>query len=222
MSQHPDNNVANGPTHAVILCHPDPQSFNAVVAQTYCDTVGEFGHQTIVRDLYKMKFDPVLRADERPSSEAFVAVDDVAAELSALERAEVIVFVYPIWFGSPPAMMKGYVERVLGAGFGHRLMRDRSGNSVARGKHLMSISTSGNSFQWLNEQGAWTSLRTVFDGYIANTFSMASNEHLHLANIVEDLSEHNFRSELYRVKDAATKVCARLLEASQAAEQATK
>lgn len=210
------------PKHVVILCHPNPNSFNASVAQTYCDAVGHFGHATTIRDLYQMGFDPVLKASEEPSAEAYVANDDVAAELALLHDADVVVFVYPIWFGTPPAMLKGYVERVLGAGFGHRLMRDRSRHSIVAGKHLLSISTSGNSIQWLNEQGAWGALRTVFDSYIANAFSMASTEHLHLPSIVKDMKEHNFRSELYKVTDAATKICARLLAIEQASMAAAQ
>ncbi len=208
------------PKHVVILCHPDPNSFNAAVAQTYCDAVGHFGHAAIIRDLYQMGFDPVLKAWEEPSAEAYVASDDVAAELALLHDADVVVFVYPIWFGTPPAMLKGYVERVLGAGFGHRLMRERSGHSIVEGKHLLSISTSGNSIQWLNEQGAWVALRTVFDSYIANAFSMASTERLHLPSIVKNMKEHDVRSELYKVTDAATKVCARLLAIEQASAAA--
>ena len=220
MDKPPDDSAASGPKHAVILCHPDPHSFNAAVAQTYCDTIRSFGHRAVVRDLYRLNFDPVMRSDERPSSEAFVPLDDVAAELAVLKDCEIIVLIYPIWFGTPPAMMKGYVERVLGAGFGHRLMREREGHSVGAGKHLMSISTSGNSIQWLEEQGVWESLRTVFDSYIANAFSMASNEHLHLSNIVENMDERWVREELYRVTEAATKLCAKLVNFTREPQEA--
>ena len=136
---------------------------------------------------------------------------DVATELDALMGASVIVFVYPIWFGSPPAMLKGYVDRVLGAGFGHRSMRERGRGSVAEGKHLVSITTSGNSSQWLESQGAIVSLHNVFDNYLANAFSMASHAHLHLSGIVEDMSELTVRRELFRVTEIADVTCAKLL-----------
>ena len=211
MRQRPEDNAAFGPSHIVILCHPDPQSFNATVAQTYCDAVRARHRNAVVRDLYALGFDPVLKADEQPSTQLFVPADDVAAELVALEDADVIVFVYPIWFGTPPAMMKGYVERVLGAGFGHRLMRDHNGRSHVAGKHLVSITTSGNSIQWLDGQGAWRSLRTVFDTYLANAFSMASTDHLHLSSIVEGMNDRVAREELLRVTQFADATCAKLM-----------
>jgi NAD(P)H dehydrogenase (quinone) len=206
-----DNRPAPGRKHAVILCHPDPRSFNAAMAQTYCDAVCARHFRCEVRDLYALNFDPVLKAEEQPSARPFIASSDVATELAVLQDADVIVLVYPIWFGTPPAMMKGYVERVLGAGFGHRLMGEPNGQSVVAGKHLVSMTTSGNSIQWLEGQGAWLSLRTVFDTYLANAFSMASNVHLHLSGIVEGMEDHTAREELFRVTEFADSTCARLL-----------
>lgn len=204
-------NAVSEPKHAVILCHPDPDSFNAAVAKTYCEAVQVNFHEATVRDLYSLKFDPVLRANEQPSALEFAPLADVAVELDALSNANVIVLVYPIWFGTPPAMLKGYVERVLGAGFGHRLMRERGQGSVAAGKHLVSITTSGNSSQWLDAQGALVSLHNVFDNYLANAFSMASHSHLHLSGIVKDMSDLSVRRELCRVTEIADATCAKLL-----------
>ena len=208
--QNRDNAIAE-PKHVLILCHPDPKSFNGAVAKAYCGAVRANFHEIIIRDLYSLNFDPVLRANEQPSAFEFVPSADVTIELDALRNADVIVLVYPIWFGTPPAMLKGYVERVLGAGFGHRLMRERGEGSVAAGKHLVSITTSGNSSQWLDSQGALVSLHNVFDNYLANAFSMASHSHLHLSNIVEDMSDLTVRRELYQVTEFADVTCAKLL-----------
>ncbi len=215
------HDAVSEPKHAVILCHPDPDSFNAAVAKTYCEAVSANFHDAILRDLYSLKFDPVLKANEQPSASEFIPRADVATELDVLSNSNVIVLVYPIWFGTPPAMLKGYVERVLGAGFGHRLMRERGGGSAAAGKHLVSISTSGNSSQWLDSQGAMVSLHNVFDNYLANAFSMASHAHLHLSNIVENMSDLTVRRELYRVTEFANATCARLLHEKIAMQAAT-
>ena len=211
MGQHPNYHGASGANHVVILCHPNPQSFNATIARTYCDAVCGRHRGAVIRDLYQLGFDPVLKASEQPSSQLFVPADDVAAELAALEEADVIVLVYPIWFGTPPAMLKGYVERVMGAGFGHRQMREQGKGSAAAGKHLVSISTSGNGIQWLDGQGAWQSLKTVFDAYLANAFSMASTDHLHVSNVVEGMNNQAVREELFRVTQFADATCARLM-----------
>ena len=211
MSQHSEYHGANGADHVVVLCHPDPQSLNATIAQTYCDAVRARHRGCVVRDLYSLGFDPVLKASEQPTSHIFVPSGDVATELAALKHADVIVFVYPIWFGTPPAMLKGYVERVLGAGFGHRQMREEGKGPAVAGKHLVSITTSGNSIQWLDGQGAWQSLKTVFDTYLANAFALASTDHLHVSNVVEGMNEQAVREELFRVTQYADATCARLM-----------
>src|SRR3954467_1179436 len=102
----------SAPRHAVILCHPDPKSFNRAVADAYCDAVRKQGQEVMVRDLYAMGFDPVLKAEERPTVDNFKLSEDVEAEIALLASSDVFVLVYPIWFGTPPAMLKGYVERV--------------------------------------------------------------------------------------------------------------
>lgn len=199
------------PRHAVILCHPQADSFNAAVAHRYCETVREIGHTAVVRDLYRIGFDPVLQSDERPQSTDIVLAPDVAAEIEEIRSADVFVLIYPIWFGTPPAMLKGYVERVFGAGFDHRAMRDHARHSFMADKHLLSLSSSGNSIQWLDGQGAWLSLRNVFDTYLATAFSMDSTEHIHFSNIVEGLTQRSIDEELYRVTEVARKTCARFV-----------
>lgn len=196
--------------HVVILCHPDAQSFNAAVARTYCDTVRSLGHEVILRDLYQLSFDPVLKAGERPAPNSQSLSNDVAAELEIIRGGEIFVLVYPIWFGSPPAMIKGYVERVLGAGFSHADLRERRTHQLLTGRHLVNITTSGSTSTWLDMRGVWRSLRDVFDNYLAKAFSMASNEHLHLESVIEDMAEASAREKLKRVEDLAADASARL------------
>lgn len=201
------------PRHAVILCHPAEESFNASVARTYCETVRELGQEAVLRDLYRIGFDPVLNADERPTVKEPVQRRDVAAEIESISGADIFVLIYPIWFGTPPAMMKGYVERVLGAGFSDQDVRARHAHPLLRGKRLLSITTSGSTIQWLHLQGAWMPLRSVFDSYIANAFSMASTEHVHLESIAENMTEAHAREKLLRVEQLARVTCAGLTDA---------
>lgn len=100
-------------SHIIVLSHPEQESFNASVASAYCAAARETGDKAIVRDLYSMGFDPVLRSIERPGPD-FRRLSDVEQELEIIANADVFVLVYPLWFGTPPAMLKGYVERVLG------------------------------------------------------------------------------------------------------------
>src|SRR3546814_9587759 len=71
-----------------------------------------------LRDLYRDNFDPVLKANEQPGKEGYAPRPENVAEREHLEKLDVLTFVYPVWFGTPPAMLKGYLERVVGSGIG--------------------------------------------------------------------------------------------------------
>lgn len=196
--------------HVVILAHPDPQSFNAAVAHTYCEAVRECGQEAILRDLYAMKFDPVLKNEERPDRRAFEVAGDVRAELEAIKDCDVVAFIYPIWFGLPPAMMKGYVDRVIGAGVTPHQVQDRAGQGPLTARHMVTITTSGASDAWLDEQGQVESLRELSSRYLLRAFSMKSADYLHIGSIVEGLSQRFVDQHLFDVRERARKVCARL------------
>ena len=202
------------PKHSVIVAHPHADSFTMTVATAYCDAVTAQGQVAVLRDLYNIGFDPVLRAPERPSAAAFTPALDVKAELDALHGSDIFVLVYPIWFGSPPAMIKGYIERVFGSGFsepvsGRHLLRPT--HPLLGGKHLLSFSSSGSTKQWLEEQGAWASLQTLFGGYLARTFWMSSPEHVHFDSLVDGVGEDIITRNLGEVARKASRMCELLL-----------
>ncbi|WP_404712566.1 NAD(P)H-dependent oxidoreductase [Sphingomonas sp. MMS24-J13] len=197
--------------HAVILCHPAPGSFNHTVAQTYVDTVRECGQDAIVRDLYALGFDPTLKASERPTQDDFVLSPDVAAEIEAIRDCDVFVLVYPIWYGTPPAMLKGYVERVFGSGINPKTVQTRSAEGFLAGKRLISFTSSGASDAWLNEQGELLSLRSLFDRYLVHAFAMRGEQHVHFSRIVSGMAERFVNENLFAVRDRARHVCSELL-----------
>ena len=128
--------------HAVILAHPALKSLNAAIARTYADAVEGLGHEVIVRDLYRMRFDPCLSAAEIPGPKAPVFRKDVVGERARLADVDVFAFVYPLWFNAPPAILKGYVDRVFSMGFG--FTPGFGGTEPAlTGRRLISFTTSG-------------------------------------------------------------------------------
>jgi NAD(P)H dehydrogenase (quinone) len=201
------------PRHVVILCHPEQDSFNAAIAAAYSATVREHGHAVIVRDLYAMGFHPVLKSAERPGpGERLFA--DVADELAVLQDADVFVLVYPIWFGGPPAMLKGYVERVLGSGVVPQQVYDGTAKGVLAGKQMLSLTTSGLKEIWLDEMGQLRALTQAFDHYIERAFAMLPSQHVHFGHITPDMEPAWGRRHLDEVHGQA-RAMVRALEAKQ-------
>jgi NAD(P)H dehydrogenase (quinone) len=195
------------PSHLVVLGHPSKNSFNAALAAHYVETIESVHQDAVLRDLYAVGFDPVLKEQERTSDGVKGASADVQEELGFLGQCDVLTFVYPLWFGMPPAIIKGYIDRVLGAGF----RVDDLGQGPARflrGKSLAVITTSGSRIKWLEEHGMWVSLRQSFDEYLKTVFGFARCDHYHADSIGDDLGSADAQRILFDVKEFARGVCA--------------
>jgi NAD(P)H dehydrogenase (quinone) len=207
--------VATPSKHVLVVCNPKLDSFGMAVAQRYAEIAQSLGQQVVVRDLYRLGFDPVLKASEEPS-EHFVPAPDVATELAAIGGAHVLVLIYPLWFGMPPALLKGCVDRVLGAGFSFRSVEKRDPHALLQGTRLVSFTSSGTRQPWLEEQGAWLSLRKLFDDYLCHAFSLHSSQHIHFGSVVEGLKPRFVAEHLYKVEETARQICSELLSEAAA------
>jgi NAD(P)H dehydrogenase (quinone) len=187
--------------HAIILAHPEADSFNASVAKTYAQAIRLRGHDAIVRDLYAIGFDPCLKANERPDKPGQVIAPDVAAERALLADADVFVLIYPIWFGSTPAILKGYIERVFNQGFAFDQFETGQMRPLLAGRRLISFTSSGATNAWLDEAGLRLSLRYVVDGYLSRIFGLEVVEHVHFPSISPGLGERWVLENLATVRN---------------------
>jgi NAD(P)H dehydrogenase (quinone) len=97
----------------VVFTHPSPESFSAAVLARTLAGLHTAGHSVDVLDLYADAFDPLLRDEERFRSGDDPATDPhVSRHIALLRNAEAVVFVHPTWWSGPPAMLKGWLDRV--------------------------------------------------------------------------------------------------------------
>jgi len=116
---------------SVILGHPDKESFNHAIAATVVKTLRRDGHTVNFHDLCTERFDPMLTAGEFPKNAVLdAAVDRHCAEIAV---ADGIVIIHPNWWGQPPAILKGWVDRVIRPGVAYEFVEEDSGEGVPRG-----------------------------------------------------------------------------------------
>lgn len=97
----------------VIHCHPIAESFGSAVRDRVLKGLAAAGHEARLIDLYAIGFDPVLSAEGREAYHTAGANEaGVEEHLAALRWCEALVFVYPTWWYGPPAMLKGWLDRV--------------------------------------------------------------------------------------------------------------
>lgn len=116
----------------IVLAHPDIRSFNGQLAVAARTALESAGHFVTVSDLYAEKFDPVedgrhygdrldtrrfsALAEQRHASEHGSLPRDVHLEIEKLEAADLVILQFPLWWHGPPAILKGWFDRVFVSG----------------------------------------------------------------------------------------------------------
>ncbi|OPY88844.1 MAG: hypothetical protein A4E71_00174 [Smithella sp. PtaU1.Bin162] len=116
---------------SVILAHPDPQSFNAAIARTAVQAIKANGHSVFFHDLYREKFDPLLHQDEIPEDAPLAA--EIKTHCAEIAAADGIIIVHPNWWGEPPAILKGWVDRVIRPGVAYKFLEGDKGEGIPQG-----------------------------------------------------------------------------------------
>ena len=129
----------------IVHAHPESQSFTASMMKTAVEELTRAGHEVDVSDLYAMDWNPVASADDfgsrknpdylvyaleqRHGYEQGGLAPDILAEVEKLKRADLVILNFPVYWFSVPAMLKGWIDRVLISGvcYGGRRIYDQGG-----------------------------------------------------------------------------------------------
>ncbi len=145
----------------LVLAHPERTSFNGALARVAAETLTAEGHSVEVSDLYGMKWKAVADADDFPGpreDDAVLRIDreqtfahgagttaaDIVAEQHKVRRADLVILQYPMWWFGPPAILKGWIDRVFTRGFGYMPGR-KYDTGLMHGKLAMVSVTTGTS-----------------------------------------------------------------------------
>ncbi|MEU5431843.1 NAD(P)H-dependent oxidoreductase [Streptomyces sp. NPDC020719] len=107
----------------VYLAHPRPNSFNHAVFDAVVEELRDRGCHVLAHDLHAEEFAPLLTSDETETVQSVTSAGDPQVELHRREVAtlDALVFVHPNWWGMPPAVLTGWVQRVLAPGVAYKL-----------------------------------------------------------------------------------------------------
>ncbi|MEO7372191.1 MAG: NAD(P)H-dependent oxidoreductase [Ilumatobacteraceae bacterium] len=151
----------------VVVAHPDPASFNHAIAARATTGLTAAGHEVSVLDLYADGFTAAMSHAERVAYHTDQPILDPLVQRHAgiVKRAEALVFVYPTWWSTMPAVLKGWLERVMVPGVG--FVFDEN-HHVRRGltdvRRIVGISTYGSRRLYvkvMHDNGRRTLLRAL-------------------------------------------------------------
>ncbi len=144
----------------IVLAHPEPKSFNGHLANVARTSLRDSGWTVSVSDLYSMNFDPCekshfyssprdssrfnVQAEQRYASEQKTIPPEIKEEIEKLDSSDLLILQYPMWWHLPPAMLKGWYDRVLLYGEVYT-SRNRFETGRFKGKRVMLSITVGTS-----------------------------------------------------------------------------
>lgn len=144
----------------VVYCHPVEGSFCSAMRDAALRGLTAAGHEVALIDLAAEQFNPVMSRDEWNAYFNTVPMvsDDVQNHVNLVRGAEILVFVYPTWWSSTPAQLKGWVERVFLPTVAFRLNEQRKVRPGLRNlRHICTVSTFGSPWLYvkvMNDNGA--------------------------------------------------------------------
>lgn len=138
-----------------VLAHPEPGSFNAHLVRSGVETLTREGWTTTVSDLYAMGFDPCERAEffsqrldesrfdvqaeQRHAAQTQTLPAHVVEELARMDRADLLILQYPMWWHLPPAILKGWFDRVWAYGAAYTSAQRFEDGRFARKRAFVSV-----------------------------------------------------------------------------------
>jgi NAD(P)H dehydrogenase (quinone) len=116
---------------SVILAHPDHSSFNNAIGQTVVKQLENNGHSVFFHDLYEENFDPIIGGKEISKDVPLPQL--IREHCREITEADGIVIVHPNWWGQPPAILKGWIDRVIRRGIAYEFLEGDSGEGTPKG-----------------------------------------------------------------------------------------
>ncbi|MEJ5376867.1 MAG: NAD(P)H-dependent oxidoreductase [bacterium] len=149
----------------IVFAHPARDSFNRKVLEVFTRGLGESGHTYEIGDLYEMNFISEMDAEQY---EREVGLDpeapvpaDVGMEQAKIDSADVLAFIYPVWWSDCPAKLKGWFDRVLT--YGYAYFYDSKGERHTRIniRKAVVICSAGHTLEHLEKTGIAESMKRI-------------------------------------------------------------
>lgn len=148
----------------IVHAHPEPKSFCSAMKDTAVETFQSLGHEVQVSDLHQMNWNPVASGDDfevrsnpdylvyaleqRESYKSEKISPDIQSEIDKLKWCDVLIFNFPMYWFSVPAILKGWIDRVFVSGFcyGGKRFYDQGGLKGKKG--LLAFTLGGREYMF--------------------------------------------------------------------------
>ena len=169
----------------VVVSHPRKDSLTFQVANRFVQGLAEAGHGYEILDLHGIGFDPILREMDEPdyTQENQVFSPEVETEMKRLKKHDAVAFVFPLWWWHLPAMLKGYVDRVMNNGFAY-------GTNKLPHQQILWIALSGVTEEQMQKRNYGQSIANLLNVGIADYCGVSQSRVEFIYETLESKPEH--------------------------------
>lgn len=204
----------------IVFAHPEPNSLNGVMKDLAAKTLRDNGHEVKISDLYGMRFKAVLDQSDfsqrqnneqfNPMMEQMNAVgtgslsQDIKDEVEKIKWADMIIFQFPVWWSSPPAILKGWFDRVFLPEVVHNIAKGRLYDTgLLKGKKAMLSFTTGATKDVYSSEGPHGDLDEIFKFITHNILELTGLEVLPSSGIYGPamMSKEQVKKELEKFRE---------------------
>lgn len=158
-------------SYLLIYAHPNRNSFSAAIKDAIVNKLRTQGKDVVVRDLYELEFNPVLSCDELISDVSALPAD-IKIEQECVSKADVLIFIYPVWWFNMPAILRGYIDRVFSNGFAYAFA-DGEVHGLLSNKKVYILNTTGGGLAAYEQFGFNSAIQTSVDAGIFSFCGMS-------------------------------------------------
>jgi len=169
--------------YLIIFAHPNTNSFNHAIKEVVENELTLSGKKFSSRDLYHMNFDPVLNLQDIDGAQHGVVLEDVEEEQGYIRSADVLIFIFPIWWGSMPAILKGYFDRVFSNTFAYYIDKNGNISGLLKDKKAIVINTTAASQDEYTANGMIYNMNKILHDGLFDFCGIKLLEHQYLCGI---------------------------------------
>ncbi|AYK07316.1 flavodoxin family protein [Brevibacillus laterosporus] len=136
----------------ILFAHPGTKSFNHAILQQVTESLHKHGITPILRNLYEQKFSPIFSPADMQALESEQVPKAIEEEQTILSESDLLIMIYPVWWWSQPAILKGYIDRIFSNGFAFKY--EKNGPvGLLTGKQALVFTTTRESQQEMQASG---------------------------------------------------------------------
>jgi NAD(P)H dehydrogenase (quinone) len=168
----------------IIFAHPNAESFNRAVLNSFINGLKSKGVSYDLVDLYAINFEPRLSSQDLALFQQGKVSPDIQAQQAKVAWADCLVFIFPVWWSAPPAILKGWVDRVFSLRFAYDFT-DKGPVGLLKGKNALLITTTGGDRAFFESSGIKRAMEMTIDLGIFNFTGMDKVHHEFFYQVVE-------------------------------------